>query len=165
LLLGLAWNVPALLTRRQAERELYLMPDTAPPPEPTEPTVVLSISAQDQATGKPVKIVLGGIAGAVMAIGVGTVLSCCSSETRREQIASSPPAMSSLDIASENIPTTFCLAPGPTGPLAVPLEGANVPDHIVPLACDGPDAISNMQWQTIADAKAKDRWERRTCGR
>ena len=33
-------------------------------------------------------------------------------------------------------------------------------DHIVPLACNGADAPSNMQWQTIADAKAKDRWER-----
>jgi hypothetical protein len=33
-------------------------------------------------------------------------------------------------------------------------------DHIKPLACGGPDAVSNLQWQTIADAKAKDRWER-----
>ena len=32
-----------------------------------------------------------------------------------------------------------------------------VVDHIVPLACGGPDAPSNMQWQTIAEAKAKDR--------
>jgi hypothetical protein len=38
-------------------------------------------------------------------------------------------------------------------------------DHIEPLACGGPDAVSNMQWQTIRDAKAKDRWERRVCGR
>jgi hypothetical protein len=36
-------------------------------------------------------------------------------------------------------------------------------DHIVPLACGGPDAVSNMQWQTIADARAKDEWERRAC--
>jgi hypothetical protein len=33
-------------------------------------------------------------------------------------------------------------------------------DHIVPLACKGADAPSNMQWQTIADAKFKDHWER-----
>jgi hypothetical protein len=26
-------------------------------------------------------------------------------------------------------------------------------------ACGGPDAVSNMQWQTIAEAKTKDRWE------
>lgn len=33
-------------------------------------------------------------------------------------------------------------------------------DHIVPLACGGADSPSNMQWQTVAEAKAKDRWER-----
>ena len=38
-------------------------------------------------------------------------------------------------------------------------------DHVKPLACGGPDAVSNMQWQTIRDAKAKDRWERSVCGR
>ena len=32
-------------------------------------------------------------------------------------------------------------------------------DHIVALKRGGPDAPANMQWQTIADAKAKDRWE------
>src|SRR4029077_16931557 len=34
-------------------------------------------------------------------------------------------------------------------------------DHIRPLACGGADAPSNMQWQTIAQAKAKDKVERR----
>ena len=38
-------------------------------------------------------------------------------------------------------------------------------DHIKALDCGGPDAVSNMQWQTIAAAKAKDRWERRACFR
>jgi hypothetical protein len=38
-------------------------------------------------------------------------------------------------------------------------------DHINPLACGGPDAVSNMQWQTIRDARAKDAWERKVCGR
>ena len=37
-------------------------------------------------------------------------------------------------------------------------------DHRVPLACGGPDAVRNMQYQTIADGKAKDRWERKACG-
>ena len=37
-------------------------------------------------------------------------------------------------------------------------------DHIVPLACGGSDSPSNMQWQTIAAAKAKDRTERIGCG-
>jgi hypothetical protein len=40
-----------------------------------------------------------------------------------------------------------------------------VKDHIMPLACGGPDAVSNLQWQTIEDGKAKDRWERQACAR
>ena len=40
-----------------------------------------------------------------------------------------------------------------------------VVDHVNPLACGGPDRPGNMQWQTTADAKAKDKWERRSCGR
>jgi hypothetical protein len=38
-------------------------------------------------------------------------------------------------------------------------------DHVVPLACGGHDAVLNMQWQTIAAARAKDRIERRGCDR
>ena len=38
-------------------------------------------------------------------------------------------------------------------------------DHIRPLACGGPDAVWNMEWQTIAEAKAKDRWETKACAR
>lgn len=34
-------------------------------------------------------------------------------------------------------------------------------DHIKPLACGGLDTPKNMQWQTIEDAKAKDKWERK----
>jgi hypothetical protein len=34
----------------------------------------------------------------------------------------------------------------------------------VALACGGPDAVSNLQWQTIRDARAKDRWERKARG-
>jgi hypothetical protein len=33
-------------------------------------------------------------------------------------------------------------------------------DHRVPLANGGADAPGNMQWQTKAEAKAKDKWER-----
>jgi hypothetical protein len=35
-----------------------------------------------------------------------------------------------------------------------------VVDHVTPLECGGADAPSNMQWQTTADAKAKDKTER-----
>jgi hypothetical protein len=38
-------------------------------------------------------------------------------------------------------------------------------DHIVPLCAGGPDAAANMQWQTVSDAKVKDRKERRQCRR
>ena len=36
-------------------------------------------------------------------------------------------------------------------------------DHIRPLACGGADAVANLQWQTIAEAKDKDKWERKAC--
>jgi hypothetical protein len=34
-----------------------------------------------------------------------------------------------------------------------------VKDHIVPLCHGGPDLPTNLQWQTVEDAKLKDRWE------
>lgn len=36
-------------------------------------------------------------------------------------------------------------------------------DHVVALACGGADRPDNMQWQTIAGTKEKDRWERAGC--
>lgn len=36
-------------------------------------------------------------------------------------------------------------------------------DHVVPLCAGGADHPSNMQWQTVEDAKAKDREERKMC--
>lgn len=54
---------------------------------------------------------------------------------------------------------SLCPSTGrPTGPCP-----GWVIDHVTPLACGGPDAPSNMQWQTTADARAKDRWERKGC--
>lgn len=40
-----------------------------------------------------------------------------------------------------------------------------VVDHVIPLACGGADAPGNMQWQDTATAKAKDKVERRGCGK
>jgi len=34
-----------------------------------------------------------------------------------------------------------------------------VVDHIIPLKCRGKDAIENLQYQTIAEGKKKDRYE------
>jgi hypothetical protein len=38
-----------------------------------------------------------------------------------------------------------------------------IKDHVTPLCAGGADSVSNMQWQTIEDAKAKDRWELEWC--
>ena len=45
-----------------------------------------------------------------------------------------------------------------TGATTGACQGYTV-DHICPLSCCGADNPSNMQWQTRAEAKAKDRWE------
>jgi hypothetical protein len=34
-----------------------------------------------------------------------------------------------------------------------------VKDHVVALCAGGPDVVSNLQWQTTAESKAKDQWE------
>jgi len=38
-------------------------------------------------------------------------------------------------------------------------------DHIIPTVCGGPEEPANMRWQTLAQAKEKDRWERIGCRR
>jgi hypothetical protein len=39
----------------------------------------------------------------------------------------------------------------------------HIVDHRRALLCGGLDAVSNMQWETVAEAKAKDRWEAIGC--
>lgn len=38
-----------------------------------------------------------------------------------------------------------------------------VVDHIWPLCDGGPDKVHNMQYQTVSEAKEKDKWERQQC--
>jgi 5-methylcytosine-specific restriction endonuclease McrA len=39
----------------------------------------------------------------------------------------------------------------------------HVIDHVMPLCAGGADNLANLQYQTIEDAKIKDRWERKLC--
>jgi hypothetical protein len=49
-----------------------------------------------------------------------------------------------------------------TGATKGPCKGYVI-DHVVPLACGGADSPENMQYQTVADGKTKDKWERKEC--
>lgn len=51
-----------------------------------------------------------------------------------------------------------------TGLHRLPCPGYVI-DHIKTLACGGADAVENLQWQTREEAKAKDRWELKECGK
>jgi hypothetical protein len=51
-----------------------------------------------------------------------------------------------------------------TGAIKGPCTGYVI-DHVVPLACGGADSPDNMQWQTVAEGKEKDKWERRACSK
>jgi hypothetical protein len=66
----------------------------------------------------------------------------------------------SKKVLSDFRKTIPCPATGKTGKRCA----GYVIDHIKPLCACGPDSIENLQWQTIADAKAKDRRERKMCG-
>jgi hypothetical protein len=64
---------------------------------------------------------------------------------------------------SHEVPKQFMHAhPCPGGPDAGHTRGqcrGYIRDHIVALCRGGADSVGNMQWQTVAEAKAKDRWE------
>lgn len=49
-----------------------------------------------------------------------------------------------------------------TGLHKLPCKGWII-DHVVPLCLGGPDKPANMQWQTVPDARAKDRIEKQQC--
>src|SRR5688500_13186902 len=49
-----------------------------------------------------------------------------------------------------------------TGQTSGPCKGYVI-DRIIPTVCGGAEAPDNMQWQTLAEAKEKDRWEKIGC--
>lgn len=53
--------------------------------------------------------------------------------------------------------------PCPATGLSTPRCPGWIIDHVIPLCAGGPDKPSNMAWQTVADAKVKDRAERKLC--
>ena len=87
---------------------------------------------------------------AAMAVTIGMV---APSEAKK-------PAGKARAARSAHAKTTFRKAhPCPaTGKSAGACPGYVI-DHVVPLKRGGPDQPGNMQWQTLADARAKDRWE------
>ena len=59
-----------------------------------------------------------------------------------------------------NVPSEFQrLHPCPSTGRTTGACPGYVRDHIVPLCKGGPDTVANMQWQTVEEGKAKDRWE------
>jgi hypothetical protein len=70
----------------------------------------------------------------------------------------------SLDTRSLKAEALFRLAnPCPaTGVSNGPCKGYII-DRIIPVICGGVEEPANMQWQTLAEAREKDKWERIGC--
>ena len=80
--------------------------------------------------------------------------------------AALPVSASAKEPRSTSVKREFQLThPCPSTGLTSGACPGNVKDHIVPLVCGGPGAPSNMQWQTIREARAKDKWEAKGCAR
>jgi hypothetical protein len=76
-------------------------------------------------------------------------------------VAHSLPAGRGRSAAMKNLFKSLRPCPS-TGETQGPCPGYVV-DHVKPLACGGADDPRNMQWQTVAEGKAKDQWERIGC--
>lgn len=74
---------------------------------------------------------------------------------KRSQSAKVPKCQSRIQV-STSMPVRGCIER--------PCKGYVI-DHVKSLACGGADRPENMQWQTVAEGKAKDKWERRECGK
>lgn len=90
-------ELPGLTTRREAERQLYLMPDAPPLPPPTE-TVLFSGSDKG---GKPVDIILraGSAAAVALTLGGAALVGAMS-----QSPANSPPAVPITSAVEPAIP-------------------------------------------------------------
>jgi hypothetical protein len=73
-------------------------------------------------------------------------------------------AAASLDTRSLKAEALFRLAnPCPaTGVSNGPCKGYVI-DRIIPVICGGVEEPANMKWQTLAEAREKDKWERIGC--
>lgn len=73
-------------------------------------------------------------------------------------------AAASLDTRNLKAEALFRLAnPCPaTGVSNGPCKGYVI-DRIIPVICGGVEEPANMQWQTLAEAREKDKWERIGC--
>lgn len=69
-----------------------------------------------------------------------------------------------MDTRSIKAEALFRLAhPCPaTGQTSGPCKGYVI-DRVIPVICGGGEEPSNMQWQTLAEAREKDKWERIGC--
>jgi hypothetical protein len=76
----------------------------------------------------------------------------------------SPVSSASLDSRGFRAEVFFRLAnPCPSTGQTRGACAGYVVDRIIPVACGGAEDPANMQWQTTAEAKAKDRWEKIGC--
>jgi hypothetical protein len=77
-------------------------------------------------------------------------------------LAAAPPPCKGHVKRSHKVRSAFMrLHPCPDGPDKGSTKRCRgwIIDHICPLQCCGLDSIDNLQWQSKADAKAKDRTE------
>jgi hypothetical protein len=74
------------------------------------------------------------------------------------------PLLGAAGVRSDAVRHAFAKAqPCPsTGKPTLPCPGYII-DHLKPLCAGGLDAVENMQWQTVADAKKKDVFEVEAC--
>ena len=79
-------------------------------------------------------------------------------------IVASAAAAAADSTRPSNAEILFRLAnPCPATGLAQGACKGYVVDRVIPLLCGGEEDPANMQWQTLAEAKEKDRWEKIGC--